>query len=197
MVTRIKQRRAHEAPDLLAPIFVWEPVPDMCVPGELFNCYKALRNVDYVSPNHMELSSFYSRSGNIGDEIDREFVEQCAREFVDSGVGENGLGPVIVRCGKWGCCIVSNKSQPVWLPPYHQDSSKVIDPTGAGNCFLGGFAVSIARGVGIEEAALAGSVAASFAVEQLGMPKLSIDEEERWNGDTVRNRLLCHPKRLK
>ncbi len=62
----------------------------------------------------------------------------------------------------------------VWLPAYHSNKGdtegQVIDPTGGGNTFLGGMGVALARGKGIEEACAWGTVAASFAIEQIGVP---------------------------
>jgi hypothetical protein len=85
-----------------------------------------------------------------------------------------------------------------WVPAYHGDSSKVIDPTGGGNAFLGGLAVALARGKGLEEAARWGSVSASFAIEQVGMPALGQDGEgkEAWNGIRVEERLGEFERRL-
>ena len=73
----------------------------------------------------------------------------------------------------------------------HQQETKVVDPTGGGNTFLGGLAVALARGRPIEEACAWGHVAASFAIEQVGFPVLSVDGEgrERWNGVCVEERL--------
>jgi len=84
-----------------------------------------------------------------------------------------------------------------WLPAYFGDEDsagqeKVVDPTGGGNAFLGGLAVALARGKGVVEAAAWGSVAASFAIEQVGMPLLTaVDERgrETWNGVAVEDRL--------
>ena len=78
-----------------------------------------------------------------------------------------------------------------WLPAVHSDAEKVVDPTGGGNGFLGGLAVALARGKAVEEAAAWGSVAASFAIEQVGMPLLGTDEKgkETWNGVRVEERL--------
>lgn len=78
-----------------------------------------------------------------------------------------------------------------WIPAYHQGSTKVVDPTGCGNAFLGGLAVALARGKKLEEAARWGSVSASFAIEQVGMPTLGQDTEgkEIWNGVRVEERL--------
>jgi hypothetical protein len=81
----------------------------------------------------------------------------------------------------------------MWLPAFfcEAEADKVVDPTGGGNGFLGGLAVALARGKELEEAAAWGSVAASFAIEQVGMPVLGKDEmgRETWNGVLVEKRL--------
>ncbi|KAM7204527.1 Ribokinase-like protein [Rhypophila sp. PSN 637] len=77
---------------------------------------------------------------------------------------------------------------------------RVVDPTGGGNTFLGGLAVALARGKSIEEACAWGSVAASFAIEQVGMPTLEQavggENEERWNGERVQDRLAKYMNRV-
>lgn len=85
-----------------------------------------------------------------------------------------------------------------WLPAYHTDAAKVVDPTGGGNTFLGGLAVALARGKSIEEACAWGSVAASFAIEQTGVPEIGTDEEgrETWNGERVEQRLRGYVERI-
>jgi len=85
-----------------------------------------------------------------------------------------------------------------WIPAVHMESEKVVDPTGGGNAFLGAVAVSLGRGEDIEEAVLWGSVAASFAIEQLGMPRLEGDgDEETWNGENVSERLRAFKERVR
>jgi len=81
-----------------------------------------------------------------------------------------------------------------WLPAYFADEEgeeRVVDPTGGGNGFLGGMAIALARGKGVVEAAAWGSVAASFCIEQVGVPILGKDDEgrETWNGERVEGRL--------
>lgn len=81
-----------------------------------------------------------------------------------------------------------------WIPAYWTKvdaHEKVVDPTGGGNTFLGGLAAALARGMGVEEAACWGSVAASFAIEQIGVPQLGRDKDgrETWNGARVQDRL--------
>lgn len=85
-----------------------------------------------------------------------------------------------------------------WVPAYYGEGyggadvgERVVDPTGGGNTFLGGLSVALARGKSIEEACAWGHVAASFAIEQVGFPVLSVDDEgrETWNGVRVEDRL--------
>jgi sugar/nucleoside kinase (ribokinase family) len=86
-----------------------------------------------------------------------------------------------------------------WLPAVHADASKVIDPTGGGNAFLGGLAVGLARGKGLKESAMMGNVSASFAIEQVGMPQLRRNENglETWNGEVAETRLGRYRERNK
>ncbi|KAL2114354.1 hypothetical protein VUR80DRAFT_8869 [Thermomyces stellatus] len=86
----------------------------------------------------------------------------------------------------------------MWIPAYHGDASKVVDPTGGGNAFLGGLSVALARGKSIEEAVAWGSVSASFVIEQVGLPTLGRDEDgnETWNGERPDVRLKDFQRRL-
>jgi sugar/nucleoside kinase (ribokinase family) len=85
-----------------------------------------------------------------------------------------------------------------WIPAFHQSAEAVVDPTGGGNTFLGGLSVTLARGHGVEDAAMMGSVAASFAIEQVGLPILAGDSagNETWNGVNVEERLKEFRQRL-
>ena len=49
---------------------------------------------------------------------------------------------------------------------------KVIDPTGAGDVFGGGFISGLVDGLSIKEAMLRGSALASFCIEDFGVKKL-------------------------
>ncbi|CBX99249.1 similar to PfkB family carbohydrate kinase (Mak32) [Plenodomus lingam JN3] len=173
------------------PLFIWEPVPDLCIPEEAENCLIALKLVHVVSPNHGELGGFFGNDTNGKDAVDFRLVETLCSQWVESGIGPDSNGASVVRCGKDGC-LVARRGVQKWLPAYHQSAEKVIDPTGGGNAFLGGLAVGLVRGdaepaiENLEEAAIWGSVAASFAIEQVGMPVLSYTPEgETWNGVRV------------
>lgn len=110
----------------------------------------------------------------------------------------------------------------IWLPAYHTPTStatatatpesnsptSVVDPTGAGNAFMGGLAVGMSRQIHDSRygninrwilAAMYGQVAASFVVEQVGVPRLSVDPVdgvEKWNGEVAQVRLRRYVERL-
>jgi sugar/nucleoside kinase (ribokinase family) len=184
------------------PVFIWEPVPDLCTTEEFENCLKALKYVDVVSPNHGELGGFFGRGTDGKDHVHFRTIEELCSQWVESGIGSDGNGGVVVRCGKDGC-LVTRKGLRKWLPAYHQSAEKVVDPTGGGNGFLGGLVVGLIRGSAnyamenLEEAAIWGSITASFAIEQVGMPVLSQSAKgETWNGVRVEDRLSDFKQRL-
>ncbi|KAL3418318.1 hypothetical protein PVAG01_10034 [Phlyctema vagabunda] len=126
---------------------------------------KRTHRLNALSPtmNTADLTSLFA--GLLNDKGDYEF-ERRDEEEVNPGIDE-------------------------WVPAYHTDASKVVDPTGGGNGFLGGLTVALARGKGLEEAAVWGSVAASLAIEQVGMPVLGSNEDgkETWNGILIDARI--------
>lgn len=196
-------RNQSTRPQSPRPLFVWEPVPDLCIAEELPNCLKALKLVDCVSPNHAELGGFFGRETNGKDHVNYRLIEELCDHWLGKGIGADGNGGVVVRAGKNGCLVARSGSRK-WLPAYHQLAENVVDPTGGGNGFLGGLAVGLVRGRGasgldnIEEAAVWGAISASFAIEQVGMPTLSHSPqgEETWNGVRVEDRLLEFKERL-
>ncbi|OAL03044.1 Ribokinase-like protein [Phaeosphaeriaceae sp. SRC1lsM3a] len=184
------------------PLFIWEPVPDLCVPEEYENCLKALRHVDVVSPNHGELGGFFGKNTNGVDNVNYRLIESLCDTWVQNGIGEDKSGGIVVRCGKDGCLVVGKRLRQ-WMPPYHQSAEKVVDPTGGGNGFLGGLAVGLVRAGSttamnvLQEAAVWGTISASLAIEQVGMPVLAEKgQEETWNGVKVDERVAEFKERL-
>ncbi|VUC33781.1 unnamed protein product [Clonostachys rosea] len=254
LVADISARRKAANPDnYTRPIYIWEPVPDLCTPDELLNCTNTLPVVDICSPNHSELAGFMGDDGLDPEtgEISTVAVERACEQLLASMPLQSFT--LVVRVGEKGCYIAKNGGrkrqrdpasstkrrkknyvrgglQPDtdmealfagllqdddglvareeievdpgierWLPAYHQNASKVVDPTGGGNTFLGGLAVALARGHGVEEAAAWGTVAASFAIEQIGVPILEAGDEnneEKWNGESSQERLRGYQSRL-
>ncbi|TID00008.1 Uncharacterized protein CH35J_005647 [Colletotrichum higginsianum] len=256
LVTEITSSRKRVCPPdvYTKPIFIWEPVPDLCTPDELLNCTNTLPLVDICSPNHSELAGFMGDDGldpETGD-ISKVAIERACEQLLASMPLSSFT--LVIRAGAKGCYVARNGGrkrqsntrddagpkrrkkeyargglQPdtdiealfagllqdgdgvvvreeveidsgigQWISAVHTDPAKVVDPTGGGNTFLGGLAVALARGKGVEEAATWGSVAASFAIEQVGVPKLDQDENgiETWNGVKVEDRLAEFKSRL-
>jgi sugar/nucleoside kinase (ribokinase family) len=159
------------------------------------------KNVDILSPNHIELASLFNIELTLP--IDTSLIETLAKKCLESGIGPSGAGTLVVRAGELGCCVFSRQENKlVWLPSYHKQENpgsanlttpdKVIDPTGAGNAFLGGFAIGLLETKNDIKAACYGTVAASFAVEQTGLPGMvdTEDGRELWNNVSVRSRLI-------
>ena len=208
------------------PVFVWEPVPDLCTPEEQEKFFAAAQVVDVVSPNELELGMMFGQEGwSEESESGRELV----KKILTSGVGPEGAGHLIIRAGKHGSYAYS-KTQRLWLPAYHEPNTPgakaVADPTGAGNSYLGALAQGIVSDnrhpVQVVESILAKSdnwkkatessgerthiaialifatVAAGFVVEQIGIPKISTssDGSELWNGTEFTERVRLYTQRL-
>ena len=91
---------------------------------------------------------------------------------VDKSIKEVlSMGPekVIVKFGSKGAkCFSENENIAVGVYPI----KKVIDPTGAGDVFGGGFISGLVDGLSVKEAMLRGSALASFCIEDFGVKKL-------------------------
>ncbi|KAF6843583.1 PfkB family carbohydrate kinase [Colletotrichum musicola] len=171
------------------PLIAWEPSPLHCA-GASAGHARAAGYVDVVSPNDAEVLAMYGISLDAAGPYDRAAVERCAMGLAGDEVSSNRGRVVVIRCGAQGCLTFS-RGRPIWLPAFHgPGSGKVVDATGAGNSFLGAFAVGL-RGTGDAVLASAyGAVAASFVVEQVGPPRREIvDGREVWNGEEFGVRL--------
>lgn len=149
------------------PLIIWEPRPSSCTSENRKLFFQAVKTVDIFSPNHIEFAQIF---GNQSPEaIDRTVLESYASCFIKSGVGCSASGAVIIRAGEGGCLVVSNTHSAQWLPPYYRiigddlKDSKIVDPTGAGNAFLGAFAIGYLETKDLVHAACYGNVGASFA----------------------------------
>ena len=182
------------------PLIIWEPRPSCCTPENIASIQEAARLVDVFSPNHVELATMFTRSSG---EVTSALITEYADSFLQSGIGIDGQGCVVVRSGKQGSFVASRQCS-FWSPAYYEEDDKrqslhITDPTGAGNAYLGAFAIGFLQNNSLYEAACYGAVGASFALEQFGMPENSSDQEavELWNGDKVLDRLKRYQSRFK
>jgi len=150
-----------------------------------------------------------------------------AKEICNWGIGPDCEGVLVVRQGKRGCSVYW-RDRHFHLKPFHMPGmdSKVVDPTGGGNAFLGSLGMAMGKKVvpslsvftdafhcvGTESqsstskklgellaAVVFATIAASFVIEQAGPPVLSYSPEgkELWNGESFEERVLSYIDREK
>lgn len=76
---------------------------------------------------------------------------------------------LLITDGARGCTLLTASDQ-THVPAL---AARETDPTGAGDCFLAGFAVGIARGLDARRAARIGAYCGARAVERVGVPRLT------------------------
>jgi ribokinase len=110
---------------------------------------------DYVTPNESEASMLTGiRVTDIAS----------ARKAADALLSK-GAGTVLITLGGQGS-LLHSKSQSIHIPIF--DAGNVVDTTGAGDAFNGGFAAALARGETPEAAARFGSAVAGISVTRPG-----------------------------
>jgi len=191
------------------PIFVWEPMEGSCQGENLDSFLEAMKYIDVFSPNAEEFAKLLGRNT---DTLSPQELEANCNHLLYAGFEDEPCA-VVVRLGTRGA-YVAQRLRHSHFPAYYQplgtttitlpSENRIVDVTGGGNTFLGAFCVGLvdlardSQLTEFESAAMLGNVAASFAIEQVGMPKLSVgkDGTETWNGDRPADRLLKYETRL-
>ncbi|KAM6525726.1 hypothetical protein FALCPG4_011261 [Fusarium falciforme] len=181
-------------------LIVWEPAPLSCNKEHLESHLQACRFVDVFSPNHLELEALVHGKPRNASPFSRKRIQEDAQVFLDVGIRQEERAAIVVRCGEHGCFTMT-KDEAIWLPSFHTAAScQIVDTTGAGNAFLGGFTVGLQTTGDLREAAILGTVAASFALEQIGLPHYmaaSSTSTETWNESRVASRIAEFKERLR
>ncbi|KAH8897544.1 carbohydrate/purine kinase [Thozetella sp. PMI_491] len=191
----------RESGDTDRPLLVWEPLPLLCKPHMKDQHLTACGLVDVFSPNHLELAGFFQDTSLPSGErtIELRAIETYARAFLDAGIGSQKAGSIVVRAGEHGCLVASSDGRREWLPPFYDTDENIVDATGAGNTFLGALAFAMTHsGSDVFAAARLASTVTSFALEQIGLPKLAGGGqcEELWNGVDVAARISEYTRKL-
>ena len=133
------------------------------------------RKVDYLIPNESEAEILLGSKFRIEDTA---AAVDGAIELMNRGVRK----AVIITLGKEGVVIVKRDGQMRTFPARKVD--KVVDTTGAGDCFVGGFAVGLVeRGLEVEGAAHIGLAAAALAIQKHGAStSMPYRYEMAWGG---------------
>jgi sugar/nucleoside kinase (ribokinase family) len=145
------------------PFIVWEPTPASCTPANRPQVLKAVREFDVFSPNHTEIANLFAPTPE--SEFDRKTVLACALHFVNAASLTGTQATVVVRCGEHGCLTLPPSPGWMWMPAFYAPGAKeVVDASGAGSAFLGGYVAGWLESRDAWEASVWGSVAASFSV---------------------------------
>jgi sugar/nucleoside kinase (ribokinase family) len=117
-----------------------------------------LKSADIFSLNRSEACSL------LGRKTDQELIHSLI---------DNGGRLISLRMGAEGSIVANGMTnQILYIPAY---PITVLDPTGAGNAFCGGFAVGWVETGDLLTAGLYGTIASSFAIEQMGVPTITSD----------------------
>ena len=137
---------------------ILNPAPAADVPDEM------LALCDFVTPNESEAEGITGIAvETVAD------AERAADAFLAKGVGA-----AIITLGENGA-LYRDRDQSVHVPPFH--AGDVVETTGAGDAFNGGFATALARGAAPVDAVRFGSATAGISVTRPGtapsMPALA------------------------
>jgi adenosine kinase len=131
------------------------------------------------------------REGLVGATLvicnDYEFELIRQKTGVDEAAAVAQGGALVVTRGEAGCSVYerSGRSDVPAVPP-----TRIVDPTGVGDAFRGGFMKGMADGLPYVQCARLGSVAATYALEHLG------GQSHAYTADEFQARLEQHFGRL-
>ncbi len=133
-----------------------------------------IKTVDYFVPNESEAEAVAGRPvGNL------EQARSCAQFFLSQGVPR-----VIITLGAMGCLLAGPDGLEV-IPPFKVET---VDSTGAGDAFIGSFAVFLAEGFSEREALSRANLYAALSTMKVGTQKSFLqrdDFEQAWQQRSV------------
>jgi ribokinase len=128
--------------------------------------FKKVASVDYFVPNESEAETITGKPVQ-----NEEQARDCAQYLLD-----HGLRRVIITLGEKGALLAGPEGME--LIPSYPVSTK--DTTGAGDAFIGSFAVFLAEGMGEREALARANLYAALSTTSLGTQK-SFIKRSRFN----------------
>jgi ribokinase len=141
--------RALEIAKLAGTITIFNPAPAAPLDDAIYKL------CDYATPNESEASMLTGVAV-----IDIETARKAAEVLLMKGVGT-----ALITLGGQGS-LLHSATQSVHIPIFN--AGPVVDTTGAGDAFNGGFAAALARGETPEAAARFGSAVAGISVTRPG-----------------------------
>lgn len=138
----------------LSGLKLWEPHQFAMLTGDKEAFQNVLKNcpLDVVSPNLVEAQAIY------GDHPAEELIKLMF---------DDGAKTVAMRMGREGSIVASREDGVLHRIGIIDDVS-VVDETGAGNTYNGGFLAGLVQGRSWRECGVMAAVSASFCVERVG-----------------------------
>lgn len=133
------------------PIILWEPWDPFCIPENRPLFRELAPMVDIFSPNLREAQLLTGL----------ESLGEVARALL-----EDGVQVLVIRMGSEGSLIAVEDGILSTIPAVPVDP--IVDVTGAGNSYCGGFIVGLAQSEDLIKAGCYAAVSASFSLEQFG-----------------------------
>jgi ribokinase len=131
----------------------------------------ALKDLDYFVPNESEAETVTGLPVKSVDD-----AKKCAQKFLAGGIRR-----AIITLGANGSLLASRESSEQ-IPPFQVNS---IDSTGAGDAFIGSFAVFLAEGVSEREAVRRANLYAGLSTTGVGTQK-SFYDRARFDAEWAR-----------
>jgi ribokinase len=138
--------------------------------------FDQLRAADYFVPNENEAQTITGMTVHTEDE-----TKKCAQFLL-----ERGMRRVIITLGERGCLFAGAEGMEL-VPSFKVQS---IDTTGAGDAFIGSFAVFLAEGMPEKEALQRASLYAALSTAKIGTQKSFCTRPELEKGWQNRGRRL-------
>lgn len=157
LLTWIQVLRSHSC-----ELILWEPWDIYCTSEHRSDIRSILPLVDIFSPNLEEARNITGK-----DEVETVIMELL----------NDGANLVVIRMGELGSIAAGRDGSLIRIPAASVD--ELVDVTGAGNAFCGGFLVGYAASGDILQAGKYGSVSSSFALEQYGAVYPVLDRHEK------------------
>jgi sugar/nucleoside kinase (ribokinase family) len=145
-------------------VLLWEPVRVFMLSADHEAFRTGIRHADIVSPNLHEAGAMYG--------IENE-VEIIRRLLAD------GVKAAALRMGEFGSLVGrAGDDFAHYIPAV--EVAEVVDQTGAGNTYCGGFLVGFCREGDIIEAGCYGAAAAAFTLEYVGCARAPANLAAEW-----------------
>ena len=128
---------------------ILNPAPACALPESIFAW------CDYLTPNETEAACLTGQAVN----------DLAGAERAAAALRARGVSSVVITLGEQGALVTTN-DMVRHVPAF--DAGKVVETTGAGDAFCGGFAVALSEGMDIVAAARFGCAVAGISVTRAG-----------------------------